>query len=118
MLQETKVIPGKRFKLKNFGESLTILGMYILRKLNRGLLQLWRERFALRVLERSGMNDAKGHHNLMALNIIWYDKLEAFDVLYHEAVGLHMYLAVGGRRDTAHALAILVKVVEKQCAIH
>lgn len=49
--------------MKDLGKSRAILGMDDLIKLDRGVSNLSQEQYALRVVERFGMKNAKGHYN-------------------------------------------------------
>lgn len=75
---------GKRFKIKNPGKFGNILGMDILRKLDRDVLHLSQEKFALRIVERFGKNDAKEHYTTMDLNMNWHNDFEVTDVPYRK----------------------------------
>lgn len=70
--------------MKDLAESRTILRMVFSRKLDRSVLRLSQKRYASRVVDRFGIEDAKVHHNPMDLIINWFDGLEDVDVPFEQ----------------------------------
>lgn len=114
MLDELKAEFSKRFEMKDCGRARVCLGLEILRNPSKGLLHLNQSRYAEKVLERFGMENASPVVTPMQAQISVGDtETEPIDsTLYRKAIGSMMYLAVGTRPDIAFAVGRLAQFVE------
>ena len=114
MLDELKAEFSKRFEMKDCGRVRVCLGLEIARNTSKGLLHLNQSRYAEKVLERFGMENASPVVTPMQAQISVADtETEPIDsTLYRRAIGSLMYLAVGTRPDIAFAVGRLAQFVE------
>lgn len=69
VLVEAEGLLGRRFEMEDQGKSGTLLGMDTSGMLKKGALHLSQRSYALRVVKRFGLKDAKENHTSMNLNV-------------------------------------------------
>ena len=107
-----------QFKMKDLGESRIILGMDISRDREAGTLSLSQTRYALKVIDRFGLESARGHSTPMDPALDLTAPSEPTMEPYREAIGCLMYLMVGTRPDLAYSICTLAKYVQNPTKIH
>ena len=112
------------FKMIDFGEINTILGIRVQRNFKNKTLSLDQEDYALTVLKRFNMSDCKGVDTPMVTGTQFstYNdsptNFETSDVPYRAAVGSLMYLMVATRPDLEATIQILSRYLEKPQKSH
>ena len=112
-IQTIKASIASMFKVTDFGEVDTILGIKVTRNWEDGTLQLGQELYAQRILERFNMGDCEGRSTPLAPGLKLSktmapltdtEKHAMVNVPYREAVGSLMYLMMCTRPDIAAAV--------------
>ena len=112
-LESAKQVLKTAFKMTDFGEVSTILGIQIVRDREKGVLTMSQEKYAVEVLKRFNMLDAKGRETPVEsgvkLSVQMSPKTEEErtameQIPYRKAVGSLMYLMVSTRPDLAAAV--------------
>lgn len=105
-LRKGKHALSSRFNMKNVGESRLILGMEILRSRELGWLTVSQTRYPRKIIERIGLEEAKGTTTPMQMGIDMSETCGKHDCPYREATGSRMYLAVDTRPDISFAVSV------------
>ena len=113
LIRKTKEAISSVFKVTDFGEVNTILGIKVTRNWSEGTLSLGQELYAQRILERFNMNMCDGRSVPLTPGIklsksmvpaTESEKKTMANVPYREAVGSLMYLMMCTRPDIASAV--------------
>ena len=112
-LESAKLVLMTAFKMTDFGEVSTILGIQITRDREKGILTMSQGKYAAEVLKRFNMTDAKGRdtptESGVKLSVQMSPQTEEGrtameQIPYRQAVGSLMYLMVSTRPDLAAAV--------------
>ena len=126
-LESAKEVLRKSFKMTDFGEVSTILGIKVTRDREKGVLTLSQEKYASEVLDRFQMTNCKGKDTPIETGVklsvqmrpqTEKEQEEMKRIPYRQAVGSLMYLMVSTRPDLAAAVGIVSRFGENPCPNH
>lgn len=115
------------FEMKDLGPVTKKLGIEIKRNRREGTLSLNKKSYALKILEKFAMSDAKSvslplaNHFKLSNNQCpkTEDELKRMArVLYSNAVGSVMYLMICSRPDLAFSISVLSRYMSNPCEVH
>ena len=115
-IRTIKALIASTFKVTDFGEVDTILGIKVLRNWEDGTLSLGQEQYAQRILDRFNMSQCDGRSTPLPVGLkltkamsptTEAEKEEMSTIPYREAVGSLMYLMLCTRPDLAAAVHIV-----------
>lgn len=87
------------------------------KKMDRGVLDLQHKRYALKVVKRFCMIEAKKRYTPMNYDNNSYDDLDDVDP-FRKAIGSLIYVAAESRPDIAYNVSTLTEFLEKHCAFY